>query len=371
MPNVVEATFTNMVRVCPRTHPLLKLEKLDLSHNKIGEICINAFDNMANLRVLNLSHNRLEQLPSYQFKKLTQLHELDLSYNHLTSISASAFSELECHTLKLNNNRLNTTELGSALSGLHGLVELDLSSNNFKSLPAGMFTAIEHSLERLDLSNNRLTELPKLPEFEKIKDLDFSINQITSISKGGFVFTEDFWHRMETREIYLYLQENPFTCYSCDFDVLKFFEGKNYKCKESDEYCLRCIAPINLFNQKIVDLPAGNSSLSSECEAVMAAVRGQYPTKGNFIYLLLITILTVVFFVSLVLLFVFRKKVIILLTICHFKRSRILLFLGHFHCDSERSLTLFRSPLSGVPIEPPHRRAPCEVLCERNERWLH
>ena len=320
------------------------LEKLDLSRNSpgLGAVSGRPFENLTCLKYLYLNKAGVNKLEDDSFRSM-KLEHLDLASNDITSISASAFSDLKCTILKLGNNDFNTTELRRALSGLQGVKELDLSSSQFKSLPAELFAALEPAepveplaplaplanLERLDLSNNLLKELPKLPAFQMIKVLNFSENVITSISKGltDFEFMPEFWHRLSTRQLYLDLQGNPLTCQSCDVDVLKLFESKNYKCQESDSYCLRCQHPSDMFGRKIVDLPARNSSSPTsdgECEAVVSAIRGHYSTKGSFIYFLIITILMVVFFVSLVLLFVFRKKVNILLPICHLNASNSL-----------------------------------------------
>ena len=320
------------------------LEKLDLSRNSpgLGAVSGRPFENLTCLKYLYLNKAGVNKLEDDSFRSM-KLEHLDLASNDITSISASAFSDLKCTILKLGNNDFNTTELRRALSGLQGVKELDLSSSEFKSLPAELFAAFEPAepveplaplanLERLDLSNNRLKELPKLPAFQMIKELNFSGNDITSISKGltDFEFMPEVWHRLNTRQLYLDLRSNPLTCQSCDVDVLKLFESKNYKCQESDSYCLRCQHPSDMFGRKIVDLPARNSSSPTsdgECEAVVSAIRGHYSTKGSFIYFLIITILMVVFFVSLVLLFVFRKKVNILSPICHFKRPDLSLSL--------------------------------------------
>ena len=285
------------------------LEMLDLSRNSLGLVFGRPFQNLTRLTHLYLNQNHLQKLGNESFRSM-ELEYLDLSENDLTSISAGAFFELKCRILKLNNNLLNTTELRSALSGVQDLKELDLSSNEFKSLPADLFTVLKDSpLERLSVSNNQLKELPKLPAFKTIKELDFSRNEITSISKSqnDIEFMQNFWPRLETRQLYIYLQNNELTCKPCDVEVLKLFESKNYKCKESDNYCLRCERPRMLFRRKIIDLPIDNSTSKDECVVLLGAIQDHHSTKGNFIYFLII--LTMTFFVALVLLFVFRQKV--------------------------------------------------------------
>ena len=276
------------------------LENLDLSWNHLNVVSERPFQNLTSLKYLYLDFNQLKVLGDDSFRSM-KLEYLGLSGNGLTSISASAFSNLNCTFLNLGNNLLNTTELSRALSGVQDLKQLDLTSNQFKSLPADLFPALEHCLVHLNVSNNQLTELPKLPVFKTIEELDFSRNEITSISKSqnDIEFLQNFWPRLETLQLYIYLQDNPFTCQPSDVDVLKVFEIINYMCKEYEQYCLRCAHPISLFGHKIIDLPADNSIL-------LSALQGHYPTKSNFIYFL--TILMVVF-VFLVLLFVFREKV--------------------------------------------------------------
>lgn len=86
------------------------VEILDLSHNDIGPLSQDTFQNLYNLRNLYIHHTQLQITDSYVFLGLVNLTELDLSFNHLESVPSNAFMNLKSiELLKLDGNSL--TEL--------------------------------------------------------------------------------------------------------------------------------------------------------------------------------------------------------------------------------------------------------------------
>ena len=294
---------------------LPKLEVLDLSSNSMLHINESHFHNQTNLRRFIAFENGLRTIGEKTFLSMN-LELLDMSNNQLEQVSPTAFKNLRCKTLKLSNNpTLAHNGLGRALLEVSGVEDLDLSFLGIENqhLKSGQFNGLEQSLVRLNMSNNLLMRLPKLPNLVKIRELDFSKNRITVISKSSDFNIAEFSMQMGSRQTYLYLQDNDFSCQmDCDVALLKEFDKLSHKCEESNHYCLRCADTDEKYaSLKVREISVDVSEeAESACGELISAVRGHYPTKNAFIYFLIFTMLIVILFVSIILLFVFRKKVI-------------------------------------------------------------
>ena len=145
-----------------RLRPLLSsLNRLDLSHNYIGNISVSLFKPLNDtddvpLTELDLSFNKLTFLPEFLFDSLENLESLDLSYNanlgELRSDTASALSSLKnLRTLRLRGCGLSIMP-ASLMSNLVNLRGLDLGDNSFHRVDPSLQFAV--SLEQLNLDNN-------------------------------------------------------------------------------------------------------------------------------------------------------------------------------------------------------------------------
>ena len=145
-----------------RIRPLLQsLNRLDVSHNNIGNISVSLFKPLkdtenVSLTELDLSFNKLTFLPEFLFDSLENLESLDLSYNadlgELRSDTASALSSLKnLRTLRLRGCGLSIIP-ASLMSNLVNLRSLDLSDNSFHRVDPSLQYAV--SLEQLNLDNN-------------------------------------------------------------------------------------------------------------------------------------------------------------------------------------------------------------------------
>ena len=156
---------------------LLSLNRLDLSHNNIGNISVSLFkplkdtDNVY-LTELDLSYNKLTFLPEFLFDSLENLESLDLSYNadlgELRSDTASALSSLKnLRTLSLRGCGLSIIP-ASLMSNLVNLRSLDLSDNSFHRVDPSLQYAV--SLEQLNIDNN-LVDILDHTSFEGMNGL--------------------------------------------------------------------------------------------------------------------------------------------------------------------------------------------------------
>ncbi|VDI68715.1 Rho GTPase-activating protein 21/23 [Mytilus galloprovincialis] len=167
-----------------------KLETLDLSDNIIGDIRINAFLCLPNLRKLLLNRIPMKRIRSNIFVNLPILHSVELSkigfplqtidgyafnsssLSHLCMDDANFhFNQDEFNTqtcfslspnlsfLNLNNNFFpkNKIKMQQLFSPLVRLKQLMMSSANLYILPKNVFPYLI-SLETLTLSSNRLTD---------------------------------------------------------------------------------------------------------------------------------------------------------------------------------------------------------------------
>ncbi|CAG2250436.1 unnamed protein product [Mytilus edulis] len=167
-----------------------KLETLDLSDNIIGDIRINAFLCLPNLRKLLLNRIPMKRIRSNIFVNLPILHSVELSkigfplqtidgyafnsssLSHLCMDDANFhFNQDEFNTqtcfslspnlsfLNLNNNFFpkNEIKMQQLFSPLVRLKQLMMSSANLYILPKNVFPYLI-SLETLTLSSNRLTD---------------------------------------------------------------------------------------------------------------------------------------------------------------------------------------------------------------------
>ncbi len=152
---------------------LQKLEKLDLSVNRIGTLP-EIIGKLINLKALEVSHNELTELPD-SIGNLANLKELLLDNNQLTKLPESIGNLVNLQELLLYNSQL--TELPESFGKLVNLQLLRLDNNQLTELPESIGGLL--NLELLDLMGNKLEELPKtIIKLKKLRVLDIKINPI-------------------------------------------------------------------------------------------------------------------------------------------------------------------------------------------------
>jgi Leucine-rich repeat (LRR) protein len=86
----------------------VKIEYLDLSHNRIEEIKEKALDNLVSLKWLNLESNDLKVLNSFEFRNNKKLEYINLKKNEIQKIDRGAFKNLEnLRYIQLEKNKYN------------------------------------------------------------------------------------------------------------------------------------------------------------------------------------------------------------------------------------------------------------------------
>uniref|UniRef100_A0A8D3C331 Leucine rich repeats and immunoglobulin like domains 1 n=1 Tax=Scophthalmus maximus TaxID=52904 RepID=A0A8D3C331_SCOMX len=177
---------------------------LNLGHNKLTAISVEAFANLPNLRELRLDHNELTSIPDLgpaaskivslylhhnkirsidgrRTRELVSVETLDLSNNDITELRGHCFTAgLQIQDLYLSNNKISVLELG-ALDHLGSTLQvLRLSRNRISQIPVRAFQLPR--LTQLELNRNRIRQVEGLT-FQGLSSLEVLKLQRNSISK--------------------------------------------------------------------------------------------------------------------------------------------------------------------------------------------
>ncbi|KAL7408077.1 hypothetical protein ABVT39_017754 [Epinephelus coioides] len=152
---------------------------LNLGHNKLTTINIEAFENLPNLRELH--HNKIRTVDGRRTRELASVETLDLSNNDITELRGHCFpAGLQIRDLYLSNNKISTLELG-ALDHLGSTLQvLRLSRNRISQIPVRAFQLPR--LTQLELNRNRIRQVEGLT-FQGLSSLEVLKLQRNSISK--------------------------------------------------------------------------------------------------------------------------------------------------------------------------------------------
>ncbi|KAL5243026.1 hypothetical protein ACI65C_010436 [Semiaphis heraclei] len=171
---------------------LQKLKTLDLSYNQLKEIPRHTFTVMFSLLSLNLSHNpHLALIPVSVFHPLIQLQKLDISFTSIKVLSPELFFKTTSLThLYIQNNGI--AELPETMfQSLTNLVALDLSENQISNIRIGSFMGLS-SIKYVNLSKNKLSSfkgeyfITKRSNGTPLEEIDMSNNQISYLFPSTF-----------------------------------------------------------------------------------------------------------------------------------------------------------------------------------------
>ncbi|XP_022831237.1 chaoptin [Spodoptera litura] len=174
-------TFTDNY-VCS-TNKTKKIEKLDLSNNKINDSSQLLLLREIQIRQIILDLNELTTIPKLVFTN-NRIERLSVSYNMLSSISRDLFLSLKnsLEHLEVEHNRL--FHLPDSLAQLVRLRHLSLAYNQLEESPA-----LPSRIQTLSLAGNFLTSIPSaLQTLEpgSIRYLDLSYNRISNLLPNEF-----------------------------------------------------------------------------------------------------------------------------------------------------------------------------------------
>ncbi|KAL0858265.1 hypothetical protein ABMA27_012169 [Loxostege sticticalis] len=182
-----------------------RLQKLDLSGNKLTTLDVDVFQSLKELVDLNLDRNRIKELPGNIFFGLLKLEKVSAYDNGLQYIAPNAFDATNHITHLYLQDNLLTSEVLSPLR-LYSLKVLGLSSNRI-SFMVPHWKRI-YSLEKLDLSRNNFTALEQA-------DFMFESPRITINFRDSDIINIKFNYLPLMEEMYatrVLLDHNPFRC---------------------------------------------------------------------------------------------------------------------------------------------------------------
>lgn len=189
----------NLLESIDVTFPQLKfsLKRIDFSHNKIASVVVRAFYNLTYIEEIDLSYNDLKQekfkeseifegkYSDVEWEQLVKLKKLDLSHNELNNINFKFFEHIEeLQELKLNDNpfKIAHTSFVQALTSLHQLQKLDMSRMELEDIPDDFFHPVQ-ALKWLNLEGNLLKKIPQSLKFLiHLEDLSLSDNPIEDLN---------------------------------------------------------------------------------------------------------------------------------------------------------------------------------------------
>lgn len=174
-----------------------RVERLSVSYNKVNYIYRDVFLSVKNsLEHLEVEHNKLSQLPD-SLAQVARLRHLSLAYNQLEESPALP---PRIQTLSLAGNFL--TSIPSALQMLEAgsIRYLDLSYNRISNLLPNEFLDWSTSLGTINLRGNRISQIYKnvFPATMPVKEINLSFNDLYYVHPQSFSNVTGSLHIIES-----------------------------------------------------------------------------------------------------------------------------------------------------------------------------
>ncbi|XP_050409731.1 toll-like receptor 2 [Patella vulgata] len=171
--------------LCLRRNSYPDLSELQLDSNKIGNFVPEYLNCLEKLKVLDVSLNYIDLLKTDYFHSFKSLSSLCISGESRTFyIQERAFNNSNLLSLDLSRNKLTTKSLhGCAFCGMDRLEKLNLAKNNFFKMEEKLNTTLTPlvSLEELLLLDCKLQTIPTVTRYyHNLTYLDVSWNLIKS-----------------------------------------------------------------------------------------------------------------------------------------------------------------------------------------------
>lgn len=211
----------NEFRAIPSGLPV-SIQELHLSDNKIEVVHSGLLNKTTNLRVLNLNHNRIreDRIHPRAWIHLLKLEYLDLSHNKLVHVPS--FLPVGLRQLILHHNQIERIP-GYVLGHLRpGLDSLQLSYNRLREdgINEVSFMGLYNSLTELLLDHNQLRSIPRgILQLKALQHLRLNHNYISYITMNSLC---DTTAREDSLLVSVHLEYNlidrrliPPTAFSC------------------------------------------------------------------------------------------------------------------------------------------------------------
>ncbi|KAI9840295.1 MAG: hypothetical protein M1837_001782 [Sclerophora amabilis] len=188
------------------------LSKLNLSHNQLGNDCLDVIADCHSLKELKLARNQLaghlsanvmfpdtlETLDLHEngltalpdtIARLKTLRILNVAENKITSIPFKALQMISLTEVHASKNNLNGVLIPGNSEHLPKLRVLDIANNKLTALTEGDRSSMPE-LQQLNVSGNLIASLPDISSFRKLLALQAEENQLSALPGGFTVLSE-------------------------------------------------------------------------------------------------------------------------------------------------------------------------------------
>lgn len=188
----------NEMTFVPRTlFAYNRVERLSISYNSLASVHRELFLSLKNsLEHLELEHNRLAAVPD-TLTTATRLRHMSLAYNQLTT---APVLPPRLQSLSLAGNFLGAVPATLDMLEPGALRYLDLSYNRISNLLPNEFRDWSSSLATINLRGNRIAQIYKnvFPESMPIKEINLSFNDLYYIHPLAFSNVTSSLHILES-----------------------------------------------------------------------------------------------------------------------------------------------------------------------------
>ncbi|KAI5651771.1 leucine rich repeat domain-containing protein [Phthorimaea operculella] len=239
-----------------------RVERLSVSFNKLSYIHRDVFSSLKNsLERLEVEHNKLSQLPE-SLAQVVRLRHLSLAYNRLEEAPSLP---PRIQTLSLAGNFL--TAIPSTLQTLEpgSIRYLDLSYNRISNLLPNEFLDWSTSLGTINLRGNRISQIYKnvFPATMPVKEINLSFNDLYYVHPQSFSNVTGSLHVIESSAT-LFSGYFPFEIDEGleNLGWLAFDNNDFHILKLSDVAAFPYLKYLNLDYNRIVDIVANSQNIS-------------------------------------------------------------------------------------------------------------
>ncbi|KAJ8931518.1 hypothetical protein NQ314_015556 [Rhamnusium bicolor] len=219
---------------------LHRLHTLKLDGNLLPVILEKTFVNQQQLKFLCLARNRLAKITDTAFLNLTSLIELDISFNKLNKIESFALTHIaeSLQKLLISGNSFSLSLIKMILQTLYRVWHLDASQMKLRSIPERF---LPDRIKKLNISWNNITTISVQTFPRQLQELDMSHNQLKGLNDSVII-------KLETLK-FVNLSANPWHCSLCHITSILFRVNKTDLFKN-----LSCASPKNLKGRKLTSL---------------------------------------------------------------------------------------------------------------------
>lgn len=216
---------------------LHRLHNLKLDGNLLPVILEKTFVNQQQLKYLCLARNRLAKITDTAFVNLTSLVELDISFNRMKKLDIVVLSHLAdtLQKLLISGNKFTWSLMKPIFQTLNRIWHLEIAQMKLRSIPERF---LPDRIKNLNVSWNNITTISVQAFPRHLQQIDLSHNELKGLNDSVIIKLETLRH--------VNISGNPWTCSLCHITSVLFRVNKTDLFKN-----LTCASPRNLKGLKV------------------------------------------------------------------------------------------------------------------------